>query len=319
MKSQLPWIILSAALALLTAVLPYAAGYGQDKKTILENVAMYWQNPTWQHGALALPVALYILRKRRAQIAAVPARPSNAGFALVVFALLVYFVGYLANIFYLGYAGVMLLIAGTAVTLVGFKRAWEGVFPWLMLGFSFPLIFLESNLAIKLRYLMLDLTSSVLGLLNVGVVQEGTTLLSPPNAAAGRELGDVFSLNIEGPCSGMRSLFALMFVGALFSYFRQNGFAQRWLLFLSTFPLAIIANMVRILVLLGASTVVGQDFAIGNEEQEVSTFHFLTGIVTFLVALVGLQSLSWLIDRFWNRKPHTGAKTVSRRVTAPAS
>ncbi|MBK8095021.1 MAG: hypothetical protein IPK32_24380 [Verrucomicrobiaceae bacterium] len=80
-----------------------------------------------------------------------------------------------------------------------------------------------------------------------------------------------------------------------------------------------IANMVRILILLGTSTFMGQDFAIGSEEQEVSTFHFLTGVVTFLVALAGLQSISWLIDRFWNRKPQTGAKTVTRRVIARGS
>lgn len=316
----IPLLISAVGLLLLTVVLPYAAGYAtQGKKTLIANMAMYWQNPTWQHGALALPVALFILWRRREQIAAVPTQPSDAAFFIVILGLLIYFVGYLANIFYFGYAGVMLVVAGTAVTLWGWRRAWEGGFAWLMLGFAFPLIFLESNLAITLRYLMLDLTGRVLSLLGVGVVQDGTTLLSPPNAAAGRELGAIFSLNIEGPCSGMRSLFALMFVGALFSYFRQSGRAQRWLLFFTTFPLAIIANMVRILVLLAASTIFGQDFAIGNEEQEVSTFHFLTGIVTFLVALAGLQSLSWLIDRFWNRKPQTNAKTISRRVTSAAS
>ncbi|MBK8094084.1 MAG: exosortase/archaeosortase family protein [Verrucomicrobiaceae bacterium] len=316
MKSKfIPCSLLAISAALLTRMLPYAAGYGAEKKTILANIAMYWQNPTWQHGALALPVALFILWRRREQIAAVPARPSNVGFAIVILGLLFYFLGYLANIFYFGYAGIMLVAAGMAVALMGLRRAWEGVFPWLMLGFAFPLIFLESSLAIKLRYLMLDLTSGVLSLLGVGVVQEGTSLLSPPNAAAGRELGDVFSLNIEGPCSGMRSLFALMFVGALFSYFRQNGLLQRWVLFFTTFPLAIIANMVRILILLGTSTFMGQEFAIGSAEQEVSTFHFLTGIVTFLVALAGLQSISWLMDRFWSRKPQTGARTVSRRVS----
>ncbi|MBK8095022.1 MAG: exosortase/archaeosortase family protein [Verrucomicrobiaceae bacterium] len=100
-----------------------------------------------------------------------------------------------------------------------------------MLGFAFPLIFWK---AISPSSYVTSCSISprgMLGLLGVGVVQEGTSLLSPPNAAAGRELGDIFSLNIEGPCSGMRSLFALMFVGALFSYFRQNGLLQRWVLF----------------------------------------------------------------------------------------
>jgi exosortase len=164
-----------------------------------------------------------------------------------------------------------------------------------MLGFAWPLAFLESSLAFEMRFLMIRLTSGILNFLDVPVIQEGTTLLSGP--AHGREAGALFSLNVEGPCSGMRSLFALMMVGALFSYHRQKGLWQRCFLFLMTFPLSILANMARILVLLGASTVFGQSFAIGDADKEVSTFHFLTGIVVFLVALAGLQGMAWLMDR----------------------
>jgi exosortase len=164
-----------------------------------------------------------------------------------------------------------------------------------MLGFAWPLAFLESSLAFEMRFLMIRFTSGVLNFLSVPVIQEGTTLLSGP--APGRAAGALFSLNVEGPCSGMRSLFALMMVGALFSYHRQKGFWRRWLLFLMTFPLAVLANMTRILVLLGASTLFGQSFAIGDADKEVSNFHFLTGIVVFLVALAGLQGMAWLMDR----------------------
>jgi exosortase/archaeosortase family protein len=109
----------------------------------------------------------------------------------------------------------------------------------------------------------------------------------------------------------MRSLFALMMVGALFSYHRQKGFWQRWFLFLMTFPLAILANMSRILVLLSASTLFGQSFAIGDADKEVSTFHFLTGIVVFLVALAGLQGIAWVMDRFGKAQPATTVRRIA--------
>lgn len=295
MKPKLWHFLLFAAAVILVALLPYAAGYGPFKKTILQELLMRWKDPTWQHGALALPIAIFLLWRRRDEITAVPSKPSNLGLPVILIALFFYYAGYRANIFYLGYGSIMLLIAGTAIWLAGVRKAFEGVFPWLMLGFTWPLIFLESNVAFEMRFLMIRLTSGILNFLDVPVIQEGTTLLSGP--AHGREAGALFSLNVEGPCSGMRSLFALMMVGALFSYHRQKGLWQRCFLFLMTFPLAILANMARILVLLGASTIFGQSFAIGDADKEVSTFHFLTGIVVFLVALAGLQGIAWLMDR----------------------
>ena len=309
MKLKLWHFMLFAAAVILIAVLPYAAGYGPFKKTILQELLMRWKDPTWQHGALALPIALFLLWRRRDETAAVPAKPSHLGLPVILIALFFYYAGYRANIFYLGYGGLMLLIAGSSIWLAGFRKSWEGVFPWLMLGFAWPLIFLESNVAFEMRFLMIRLTSGVLNFLDVPVIQEGTTLLSGP--AHGREAGALFSLNVEGPCSGMRSLFALMMVGALFSYHRQKGFWQRWFLFLMTFPLAILANMSRILVLLGASTLFGQSFAIGDADKEVSTFHFLTGIVVFLVALAGLQGIAWVMDRLGKAQPATTVRRIA--------
>jgi exosortase len=294
-KRFLTIALLLAAAVILVTVLPYAAGYGPIKRSILSHLLMYWKDPTWQHGALALPIAIYLIWRRRAEITAIPAKPTHLGLPVIVIALFFYYAGYRANNFYLGFIGLMTLIAGASLWLVGTRRTLEGAFPWLMLGFAWPLAFLESSLAFEMRFLMIRLTSGILNFLDVPVIQEGTTLLSGP--AHGREAGALFSLNVEGPCSGMRSLFALMMVGALFSYHRQKGLWQRCFLFLMTFPLAILANMARILVLLGASTVFGQSFAIGDADKEVSTFHFLTGIVVFLVALAGLQGIAWLMDR----------------------
>lgn len=309
MKPKLWQFLLLAAAVILVAVLPYAAGYGPFKKTILQELLMRWKDPTWQHGALALPIAIFLLWRRRDEIAAVPSKPSNLGLPVILIALFFYYAGYRANIFYLGYGAIMLLVAGTAIWLAGVRKAFEGIFPWLMLGFTWPLIFLESNVAFEMRFLMIRLTSGILNFLDVPVIQEGTTLLSGP--AHGREAGALFSLNVEGPCSGMRSLFALMMVGALFSYHRQKSLWQRCFLFLMTFPLAILANMARILVLLGASTVFGQSFAIGDADKEVSTFHFLTGIVVFLVALAGLQGIAWLMDRLMNKQPASAIRRVA--------
>jgi hypothetical protein len=97
----------------------------------------------------------------------------------------------------------------------------------------------------------------------------------------------------------MRSLFALMMVSALFSYFRETSVQRRIALFATSIPLAVLANLVRLLILLAATAIFGQDFAVGNEEKEVSTFHFLSGIAVFVVALAGLQAIAGLMRIVW--------------------
>ena len=75
--------------------------------------------------------------------------------------------------------------------------------------------------------------------------------------------------------------------------------------------------MARILVLIFAAMIFGQSWAIGDVEKEVSVFHEFTGIVVFLVALLLLQSGSWLLNRCCDGLGFKRTRTVSRQVVAP--
>jgi exosortase len=291
----LPGLLLGTGLVMLVAVQPYAAGYGQFRVTLLDSLTTRWGDATWQHGALAPLIAGFLLWKRRSEFAQLPTRSNPWGFALIALALFFYFAGFKANNYYLGFASIQLLVAGAIVWLWGLGHFRLALFPWLILAFAWPLVFLEDTLAFQLRLVVLEGVARVLNVLQVPTVRDGTALIS--GASESHEVGALFRLQVDGPCSGMRSLFALMLVGALFGYFRQPTLGRRLTLFAATIPLAILANMVRVLLLVAASALFGQEFAVGTEEQEVSTFHFLSGIAVFVVALGGLQAVSALIDR----------------------
>lgn len=300
--------VLLFSLALLVLVQPFDAGYADLRRTIARTLAIYWQDPTWQHGALAPLIAGWLVWRRRAEIAALPVRGSAWGLALLLLSALFYYAGFKANSFYFGIAAVQLFIAGAVLWVLGWSHARALFFPWLMLCFAWPLIFLEDTIAFRLRLVMVDGTSWLLNTVGVATLVDGTALLSAPNSEIGREAGAIFSLKVDGPCSGMRSLFALMMVSALFSYFRQPTVPRRLLLFVTSIPLAVLANLARLLILLAASAAFGQDFAVGNEEKEVSTFHFLSGIAVFAVALIGLQAASGLMNRLL--PPAVGVKPL---------
>lgn len=290
-----PLVLLGLGVVLLVAIQPYAAGYGQYRVTLLQSLLTRWGDPTWQHIALAPLISAFLVWQRRFDLARLSPHPAPAGLPLIILALFFYFAGYKANNYYFGFASIQLLSAGAVLWLLGMRALRLMFFPWIILAFSWPLVFLEDSLAFQLRLVVLEGVSQVLNLLHVPTLRDGTALISAPTDT--HHVGELFRLQVDGPCSGMRSLFALMMVGALFSYFRQPNLPGRLVLFTTTIPLAILANMVRVLILLAASAAFGQDFAVGNQEQEVSTFHFVSGIAVFIVALMGLQIMSSLINR----------------------
>ena len=298
MNVALSAIMLSAAALLLFVLLPYAAGYGHHRQTLLQTLLKHWSDPTWQHGALAIPIAAWLIWSQHSSLAKITPQPSASGLALMIFSALLYYAGYKAHLIYFGFGAVQIFTAGACVWLFGWERSKACVFPWMMITFAWPLLFLEESLAFHLRLVMVSCAGWVLDFIGVHVIREGTALVSAPNLAHGLEQGALFKMNIDAPCSGLRSLFALMMVSALFAYHRQRIAWKRWALFLCSLPLAVIANMVRIFVLITASAMFGQEFAVGDEEREVSTFHFLSGIVVFIVALGGLELISNLLNRF---------------------
>jgi exosortase len=219
------WIALTLLLLsvlLLLAVQPYAAGYGPFRRTILAEMLMRWKDPTWQHGALLPFIVGYLIWLRSNEISQLPASSNRSGFVLITLALFFYFAGFRANNFYCGYLAIMLLLLGASLWLEGLQRTRARLFAWLMLGFLWPLPFLEESIGYQMRLMMVKTTGFVLNVVGVDSLVSGTALQSMPNLEFGRKAGELFSVGIAAPCSGMRSLFALLVVGALFSYFASE-------------------------------------------------------------------------------------------------
>ena len=279
-------IVAGLAFGYLVFILPYAAGYGDYRKPVIQWLLTSWQDPTWQHGILTPFIAGFLIWRKRKSLAKIPLKPSYLGLLGIACCLFGYWVGYRGNFYFIGYASLQFLMAGIVLWLCGWRFFWAVSFAWLILGFAWPYLFLEDTLAFKLRYLMVTTTSWLLNHVGLDTIQDGTRLISA--ATTERAQGQWFDLNVDGPCSGLRSLFALMMVSTLFSYFRQRSWWRRLLLFTLSFPLAIVANMARILILIFASIFFGQEFAVGRGDEYTSNFHLLTGIFVYIVALGGL-------------------------------
>ena len=300
------------ALWLLYAVNPYAYGYGSDLVTVLHFANAQWKGVDWQHCYLVPFAFVAMIWFQRKNLPDVPFTKSWPGLAMTLFGLFVYWLGFRADNIFFAYASFQILTGGLILWLLGWEWAKALFIPWAFLVFLYPLTFLDNLIAFPLRMIMSEASVHVLNLLGFGSIKNGTAILSAPEPMAGLRAGERFSVDVADPCSGIRSLFALMMVSALYGYFTQKEMWRRAVLFFSSIPLAIAGNLARIIMLTLGTIAMGPEIAIGTLEKP-SFFHMLAGYVVFAVALGGMLGISRLIhtdfsslrDRFSNPAPVT--------------
>jgi len=298
-----PFIIFGAAslivLWLLYAVNPFAYGYGSSLVTVLHFANTLWaEGEDWQHCYLVPLAIAAMIYFERDKLPRVPLERSWAGLGLLVFGLFVYWVGFRADNIYVGYASFQLVVGGLILWLMGWTWAKALFIPWAFLVFLYPLAFLDNLIAFPLRMVMSEASVHFLNFIGIATIKSGTAILSAPEPLAGLRAGMKFSVDVADPCSGIRSLFALMMVSALYGYFTQPGLWRKAVLFLSSIPLAILGNLVRILMLTLGTIAMGPEVAIGTLE-EPTFFHMMAGYLVFGVALAGMLGVGWLLNADW--------------------
>lgn len=278
-------------------LMPFAYGHGFERKSLFTVVYMTADGlEDWQHCLFVPLICVALVYLRRAYLATIPIQGSNAGLAIVVLSLAIYWLGYKAETQYIGYAAIQLLIAGIVIWLFGWRFFYAMVFPWIFLAFAWPLVFLDGWLTVYLRVIMTDISHLFLNLIGLENIRRGTAILSTPDFAAGLAEGERFSVDIADPCSGIRSLFALMMLCALYGYVVMPRIWQHAVIFVCAAPLAILGNFVRILLLTFGILVWGSDFAIGSHDHP-SQYHMLAGFAVFAVAIMGMILIGRLLKK----------------------
>jgi exosortase len=103
-----------------------------------------------------------------------------------------------------------------------------------------------------------------------------------------------YSLVVDVPCSGMKSIMQLMTLGALMAYLASRlPMWKRLLLFVTAIPLAELANIVRIDVMIIIGRTLGEKAAEGF-------MHSLSGLLVFALAVAGLLSVWRLLE--WRKR-----------------
>jgi exosortase len=94
---------------------------------------------------------------------------------------------------------------------------------------------------------------------------------------------------VGAPCSGLRSLIALLTLGLIFAHTINTSFFKKGLFFLSAMPIAIASNILRITTLAIVNDLYGQKVASGF-------FHDFSGFLVFAFAFIGLFIVGRILE-----------------------
>lgn len=262
-------------LAALAAVyVPVLVGLYQD----------WGHNPNYSHGFI-IPFAVgFFVWQQRAELRALPRRPTQWGLILALFSQAQYLVGYLGAEYFLQRTSLLLLLAGIILYVWGWAHLRVHLFSLTLLFLAIPLPDLIFNaIAFPLQLLASAWAAALLNLCAIPVFREGNILVLPQR-----------TLDVAEACSGIRSLFSLLALGMMVAYFVPARWWVRVALVLSAVPIALATNAGRI----AATGLLGHFF--GPQYSE-GFFHEFSGWVIFVLAFLIMLAEASLISR-WARK-----------------
>lgn len=319
------WLAVGAGLLawlVLFLFWPYQHWHFPERLSVLGGwFRMVLGQSEWVFCLIVPLLTAWLVHRDRKKTALLPMQGEWWGAAVVAVALVVFWMGYKVDTGYPGFIAAHLSLAGVIVLLGGLPWMRALFFPWLFLAFMWPMFPLEERLAFPLRMMTAGLSGKFLNLIGVDVIREGTALYSAADPVTGLVQGDLFRLDVEEPCSGIRSLFSLMMVSALYGYIALKMPIQRLLLFASAIPMAMLGNFVRMVLLALGSLWFGTEVAVGRNiegHQEMSFFHSMAGYAVFAVALAGMFGLCTFLESKWMRG-FIGAPPKKRSAKAVAA
>jgi len=236
--------------------------------------------PDYGHGPFIPFFVAYVFWDKRRTLRATPTRPSWAGVPLVAVGLFVLLVGVFGADLFLSRTSFVLLTAGLIWTLLGRAMLVQCKFMLFMLCLAIPLPTLIMNhITFPLQILASEVSSGLLPFFHVPVLREGNVI----QLAA-------LPLEVAEACSGIRSLMSLFTVAVIYGYFVEQGWLRRTLLALASVPIAVTANVARI---------VGTGLCVQywDPDKALGFFHEFSGWLMFLVSLTCLYLTHSILAR----------------------
>jgi len=238
-------------------------------------------DPNYSVGQLVPLAALYLLWDKRDRLRDCPIKPCWSGLVLIAgglaawgFGLMFLYESAERYSLVLTLAGVVLLVGGRKLFM---RAAWILAFLLLMIPLPGRV---HNAVSGPLQQCATTSTVFVLEVVGVDVVREGNTLLFEGNATVG----------IAEACSGLRMLTAFIIVSAMFAMLLQRPRWQLIVLLLSSIPVAILCNVIRLIATAAL-------YAVMDSSAAETFFHDFAGITMMPLAIAAMMGELWLFNK----------------------
>ena len=284
------------ALAVIGVLIALAAFNG----ALSELVKRWIAQEEYSHGFFIPVIAVWLLWKRREALMNSVGTPSWMGLALILLAGVMLIIGELSAFFMLAQLGFIVALLGIALAFGGYSFLRVALVPILLLIFAIPLpYFVDSNLSWRLQLLSSQLGVAFIRLFQIPVYLEGNVI----------DLGD-YKLQVLEACSGLRYLYPLMSLGFLAAYFFDAPWWKRVLVFLSTIPITIAMNSLRI-------GIVGISVNWWGTQMTEGLLHFFEGWIMFLACAALLALVIFALARIGPRGSRSEAIHLPKVQAVP--
>jgi exosortase len=267
------------AIPALSVLLPTAA--------IALVAVLYWGAMTWwldewtragsfyAHG-IFIPffVAIMVWRDRE-RLRRLPLDRCWWGLGLIVFALALALASARAQVFVPISLSFIILLVGTTLVVAGRRVTRALLFPMLFLATMIPIIpdQLINPIAFPIQVISAKMAAALCSLVGFSAHADMTKVTL-----------EHYTLSVELPCSGFKTLLGLVSFSAAFAYVVDGEKWKRWLLFVMSAPLAIIVNGLRITLIGLVGELFGSDAA--------KHFHDYSGFIVLVLGFTFLFNMA---------------------------
>jgi exosortase B len=240
-----------------------------------------WTGEAGVHGPIVLATGIWLFARRWQELLSIR-RPGRIGIvlAMLVPSLLLYTFGRAFDFLVfqaLAFLGICVAVFYASFGAEAVRRVW---FPILYLGFVVPLPnWVITTLTAPMKEYVSYTATWLLSHAGYPIVREGVTLYVAQ-----------YQLLVEDACAGLNSLISLTAISLFYIYILHNA-SWRYALFLMLWivPVALLANLVRVIILVLIT------YHFGNAAAQ-GFLHSTAGLVMFATALLGIFLVDGLMS-----------------------
>jgi len=252
----------------------------------LQLMERWWSTrEEYGHGYIIPFITLFLIWQKSDQLEKIKFNGSWLGVLIVIFGLMLYYAGELSSLYTIIQYAFIVAVFGIALSFMG-KNGFKVIFiPLIMLFFMIPLPnFIFNNLSSQLQLISSELGVAVIRLFDISVFLEGNVI----------DLG-VYKLQVVEACSGLNYLFPLMTLAFISAYFFTGAFWKKSIIFLSSIPITILMNSLRI----GA---IGVTVEYWGPEMAEGVLHDFEGWAVFMSCIGILIGEMWVLSHIGKDK-----------------